>query len=379
MQRLLHWIHHFLHSRFWELIVKEKAQLLRNRQLLVMLVFPPTIQLCVYAYVLSPEVQNLPIGIVDQAKVVASRELISALTENKVFVVKAYRDSQKEIGELLQQGKITAAVIIPPEFNRDLHRVKTGHIQVLIDGVDAYTAGIASGYIQQILMAYSNRFLQGAPRRPGVVPQIMYFYNRGLVGSWFFVPGVMGTILTFTSSLSAAVESVREKDTGTLEQLLMTPASSLEILIAKVIPLFILLMGVVFLSLAIGHFMFQVPFRGSLLLFTVLSGFFVVIEIGIGILLGTLSENKPQVILTAFFINLPMILLSGALTPIESMPLLFRIIAQFNPLSHYIIINRGILLKGVGLDILWPHALTLICFAIVVFSISSWRYRAQLR
>jgi len=364
-------------SRLWKLILKEKSQLLRNRELMLLLMFQPTVQLCIFAYVLSPEIHTLPMGIVDQSKVLASRELISALTENKVFIATTYQENQKQVGELLQQGKIESAVVIPPEFNRDLHRVKKGHVQILIDGVDAYTAGIANGYIAQIINQFNRRLIPDSPK-PAVTPQIIYFFNPGLLGSWFFVPGVMGTILTLSSSLAAAVESIREKDTGTLEQLLMTPASSREILTAKVIPLFILLMGVVHLSLIVGNFIFHVPIKGSLLLFTLLSGIYITIEIGIGILLGTISQNKTQVILTAFFINLPMVLLSGAITPLESMPLFFRTVAQFNPLSHFIIINRGILLKGVGLDVLWPHALLLMFFALIIFSLSSRRYRSQL-
>lgn len=364
-------------NRFIALGEKEIRQLLRNKQLLFLLVFPPTIQLCLYGLILSPDVTQVKLGVVDQSKIQASRELISALTENKVFIVDRYVDSQKDLGKLVQQGTISAGLNIPPEFGRDLHRDKGAKVQILVDGVDAYTAGIASSYIGQILYEY-NRSLLYANIPDPITPQIIFLYNPGLISSWFFVIGVMGLILTFTSSLASSVESIREKETGTLEQLLMTPASSLEILLAKISPLFILLMGTVTTSLIVATAVFKIPFRGNILLFLILSAMYLVIGISIGLLIGTISQTKEQSILTGFFVNLPMVILSGAITPIESLPAFFRYLTYLNPLSHYITIIRGIILKGVGLKILWANVLALVLFAVILLTISAHRYRSQL-
>jgi ABC-2 type transport system permease protein len=171
---------------------------------------------------------------------------------------------------------------------------------------------------------------------------------------------------------------VREKDTGTLEQLLMTPAAGWEILLSKVVPLFVLLMGDVLLALTIGRSVFGVPFRGSFLLFMGLSGLYVFVGIGVGIMLATICQSQQQVVLTTFFINLPMVQLSGAIAPIETMPHFFQVLSLLNPLRHYIAIIRGILLKGVGLEALWVHALVLGGFAFILLAISTNRFRHQL-
>lgn len=364
-------------SRFRALAVKEITELLRNKQFLFILLFPPTIQLCLYGFILSPEVKSIKIGVVDNAKVLESREFISALSENKVFIVDRYLNSQSELGKLVENGKLSAGLVIPPEFPRDLRRGKTVNVQFFVDGVNAYIAGIASGYIGLITYNFNLREFP-ANVSPVINPQIYFVYNPGMVYSWFYVLGVMGMILTLTSSLSSSVESIREKASGTLEQLLMTPASSLEILLAKIIPIFILLNGVVITALIISQLVFDVPVRGSILLFLLLSGLYLIIGISTGLLLGTIAQNNMQVILTGFFINLPIIILSGAITPIESMPVFFRYITLLNPLRHYIVIIRGILLKGVGLEILWPEVLALLIFAIVLLAISSYKFRSQL-
>lgn len=376
-------IEHFINlnpdvkSRFFGLGFKEVTQLLRNKQLLFLLVFPPTIQLCLYGLILSPDVKNVKLGVVDHANIQASRELVAALVENDVFKITKYVNSQQAVGQLVQQGAISTGLVIPPEFKRNLHRDKPAKVQFLIDGVDAYTAGIAASYVGQILVEY-NKQLMTFNNKPLIIPEVIFLYNPGLKSSWFFVIGVMGLVLTFTSSLASSVESIREKDTGTLEQLLMTPASSLEILLAKILPLFILLMGTVATSLFVATVVFSIPLRGSLLLFLILSAIYLIIGISIGLLIGTISQTKQQAILTGFFVNLPMVILSGAITPIESMPAFFRYLTFFNPLSHYISILRGIMLKGVGLDILWVNIIALIFFAIILLTISAERYRSQL-
>jgi ABC-2 type transport system permease protein len=364
-------------NRFFALARKEITQLLRNKQLLFLLVFPPTIQLCLYGLILSPDVKNVKLGISDQANILASRELISSLTANNVFVAKYYVNSQEYLGQLVQNGKISAGIYIPPEFSRDLHRDKPANVQIMIDGVDAYTAGIASAYISQILLLYNQKYFTSGTYNP-ISTQVIFLYNPGLKSSWFFVLGVMGLVMTFICSIASSVESIREKDTGTLEQLLMTPASSFEILLAKILPLFVLLMGTLTISLVVATALFRIPFRGSLLLFLALSAIYITIGISIGLLVGTVSQTKEQAIMIGFFVNLPMVILSGAITPIESMPAFFRYAALLNPLRHYVTIIRGIILKGIGLKILWINVFILIIFAVVLLTISARRYRSQL-
>lgn len=366
-----------LNSRLWSLAVKEINQILRDKSLLFFLVFPPTIQLLIYGFALNPDVKYLKLGIVDYAQTYESRELASALTENNIFALEENLINEKKLDEDVREGQLTVGLVIPPDFQRKLSQEKTAEVQVLIDGVDANTAGIASGYIKQILEHY-NRRLDPSQLLPLVQPKTQFLYNPGLTGSWFFVPGMMGVVLTLISSLVSAGTLIREKDSGTIEQLLMTPAGAWEILAAKIIPLFVLLMGDVGIALLVASLVFHVPCRGNLLLFLALSGLYIFVGMGIGIMLATIARTQQQAFLISFFINLPLIQLSGAIAPVESMPLFFQYLSLLNPLRHYVKIVRGIMLKGVGLEVLYPQAIALLFFATVILSISISRFRRQL-
>ncbi len=362
-------------SPFWALLRKEINQILRNKQLIVLLIVPPTLQLLLYGFALNPDVHNLKLGVIDYANVEESRELVLAMTSNRIFTIESVPTSEKELSRQVEEGKLNVGVVIPPEFPRRLAQ-NSAEIQVFIDGVDANTAGIATGYMNQIIQQYNSRL---APNQIiPVSPQVVFLYNPGLTSSWFFVPGVMGLVLTLIGTLVSAVTVVREKDTGTLEQLLMTPAANWEILLAKIVPLAFLLMGDVMLALTLGRLVFGLPFRGTFLLFFALSSMYVFVGISLGIMLATISGSQQQVVLTSFFINLPMVQTSGAIAPIEAMPPFFQVLSLLNPLRHYITIVRGILLKGVGLDVLWMHVLALIGFAVVLLTISINKFRSQL-
>jgi ABC-2 type transport system permease protein len=377
MNALFRVLRNLFDSRFWALVRKEINQITHNRQLIILLIVPPTVQLLLYGFALNPDVHGLQLGVVDYAQVSASRELISALTENKLFVIDHYPSNEKQLAQLVETGQLTAGMVIPPDFYRQIAAGATADIQIFIDGVDANTAGIASGYIAQTINRY-NRHLAGVQSSPPVTAQSVFLYNPGLKSSWFFVPGVMGLVLTLIGTLVSAITVVREKDTGTLEQLLMTPAAAWEILLAKIVPLFLLLMADVLLALSLGTVVFGLPFRGSFLLFMGLSGIYLFVGISLGIMLATVSVSQQQVVLTAFFINLPLVQTSGAIAPIETMPLFFQILSLLNPLRHYIAITRGILLKGVGLEVLWLHVLALVTFAVVLLTISIYKFRSQL-
>jgi ABC-2 type transport system permease protein len=370
----------FLESRFWALMLKEIQQIFTSKELIFLLIFPPTIQLLIFGSALSPDVDRLSLGLLDYANSRESRELVAAFAENRIFQVKSAPDSQNILNQQVRTGEIDVGLVIPPEFNRDLSSEKTAEVQVIIDGVDANTAGIAQGYINQIVDQYSQKLRcqdVNCPPTP-VQPQVRFLYNPGLISSWFFVPGVIGIVLTLTGSLVSSITLIREKDVGTLEQLLMTPAAEWEILLAKIVPLFILLMGDVLLASGISRLVFNLPFRGNFGLFLLLSGLYLFVCIGLGILLATLSRTQQQVILTSFFFNVPIIQLSGAIAPIESMPSVFRFLSFFDPLRHYVAINRSLILKGVGLEGIWHDAIALLIFAALLLTISIKRFRSQL-
>jgi ABC-2 type transport system permease protein len=370
-------LRHLFESRFWALTVKEIQQILQNKQAIFLLIFPPTIQLLIFGLSLSPDVNQLSLGIVDYARTQESRELVSSLTENEIFVVQSSPNRQADLAQQVQRGEIMAGLIIPVDFSRNLSKGKTAAVEVFIDGIDANTAGIAQGYIKQMVRNYNQRLNHPQPVPP-IETQVIFLYNPGLISSYFFVPGVIGLVLTLTGSLVSSVTIIREKDVGTLEQLLMTPAAGWEILLAKIVPLFVLLMGDVLLASGMARLVFHLPFVGNFLLFLLLSGLYVLVGISIGILLATLAGNQQQVILMSFFFNVPIIQLSGAIAPIESMPPFFQVLSLFDPLRHYVTIARGLILKGVGLEVLWPQAVALLVFVIVLLTVSTKRFRSQL-
>jgi len=373
IKKMIYPFKNLLQSRFWALAVKEIRQLLRNKQLLFLLLFPPTIQICLYGFVMNPDVNHLKLGIVDHLKQNSSREFISALTENKVFIPAIFTESEASLSEYVRDGKIKAGIVIPPDFQRKLNRNISAEVQVFIDGADAYTGGVAAAYIAQIINAYNF-----PENNDAVKPEIIALYNPGLVNSWFFVLGVIGTILTMVSIMSSSIQAVQEKDTGTLEQLLMTPANSFEVLLAKILPLTFLLTLMLMVSLLFAYFIFSIPFKGSLLLLIMISSVYILIGVGIGLLLSAFSPNRQQVILTSVFVALPMFNLSGAISPLESMPEFFQYLTLLNPLRYYVQIIRGIILKGQGIDTLWGNVLILFVFAAVIITVSSIKYRSQL-
>jgi ABC-2 type transport system permease protein len=366
-----------INSKLFALIIKEIRQILRNRQLIFLLLFPPTMQLLIFGLALSPDVKNLPISVVDYNQTRESWEFVSALKENDIFNFKGYQSDAKTLSQQVRQGNLSIGLIIPENFQRQIKQDKTAEIQVLIDGVDANSAGIAQGYIKQIINNY-NKKISDSHIQPLISNQVIFLYNQGLTSSWFFVPGVIGLVLTLTGILISALTVIKEKDVGTLEQLLMTPAAAWEILLAKIIPLFILLLGDLLLASALSRLVFHLPFRGNFLVFVLLSSLYIFVCIGLGILLATLVKTQQQISLLSFFFNIPIIQLSGAIAPTESMPIFFKTLSFLDPLRHYIEISRTLILKDVGIESLWPQTIALIIFAILVLSLSIFRFRRQL-
>lgn len=362
------------------LISKELRQILRDKELLMMLVVMPVMQITLYSLALSPEVEHLQLGVIDYASSPTSREFVARLVRNQVFDIVDSGGSSKALSQKVRDGQLDAGIIIPPDFERRIKSERGATVQVLLDGVDANTAGIASGYIAQILQAFNSQLSTGTQNPKELIePMVSYAYNPGLESKWFFVPGVLAMVLNLVSTLVSSAAVIREKDTGTLEQLLMTPVTSLQILIAKIVPLAIVLMMNVFISLFIAVFIYHTPFRGNLLLFLGVSLLAIIVGISLGISLAAFAANQRQSLLTSFFVNLPVIQLSGALTPIESMPDFWQKVALLDPLRYYVACVKAIMLKGVGIEAIWKDVLALLAFALVLLVASSMRFRKQLQ
>ncbi len=374
-----------LGSRFWALFKKEFAQIFRNRQLVIQLLVPPTVFLMLFGFALSPDFQNLEVGITDYSHSRASREFIEIFNQTEAFAISRYYSDQEQMSEDLATGKLTVGITIPPEFADDIARRRTAQVQALFDAVDANTASIASAYFSQLVSDYNSRQLNSrggtgstVSQRNQVQVQTSILYNPGLDASWFIVSGMFGIVLTVIGSQAAASLVVREKEAGTIEQLMMTPASNTEIILAKVCPLLILLTVDVLIALTVAKLVFGVPLRGNLLVFLIIAMLYFWVGISIGILIATYSKSEQQTQLTAFFINPPLVLLCGATTPISAMPTFVQWLTYLDPLRYFVEVCRGILLKGVGLEALWPQVLILLIFATVLMTLSIRQFRCQL-
>lgn len=372
-------------SRFWALFQKEFAQIFRNRQLVIQLLVPPTVFLMLFGFALNPNIENLKVGITDYSKSSASREFIEIFDQTKAFEISRFYLNQKDMMTDLATGKLTVAMTIPPEFADDIAKKRTTEVQALYDAVDANTASIASSYITQLVSDYnlriqnkrsgdSNTALQGNQ----VQLQTSIFYNPGLETSWFIVSGIFGIVLTVIGSQAAASLVVREKEAGTIEQLVMTPASNTEVILSKVCPLLVVLAVDVLIALGVAKFVFGIPLRGNLLVFLMVAVLYFWVGISIGILIATYSTTQQQTQLTAFFVNPPLTLLCGAMNPISSMPTFVQWLTYLDPLRYFIEVCRGVLLKGVGLETLWRQVLILLIFVTVLMTLSIRQFRRQL-
>jgi ABC-2 type transport system permease protein len=369
------------------LVGKEFAQIRRDRRLVSSLIIPPVLQLTLFGFALSPSVSNLRLGVVDESKTPESRELVSTLTESRSFRLGGYYPSAQRLGDAISRAQLDAGVVIPYHYARDLQRGSSTTVQFLLNAMNANTATIGQAYAEGVIETYNQ-----ALRRAGVQARVegngsrhgqvllmpAFLYNPGLVDSWFIATGVFGLLLILNSSLVASAAMVKEREAGTIEQLLMSPASTGEIIIAKITPLFALLSLMMLLALAVLKVVFHVPFHGSLP-FVLFGGVLCILSgISLGTVIATLSKSAQQAQLTAFFVNPPLSSLSGALNPVEAMPGWLQPLVALNPIHHFAVITRGAMLKGSGLAMLWPNVLGLLLFTLVLVGLSIWRFRRQL-
>jgi ABC-2 type transport system permease protein len=368
--------------RYVALTLKEIQQLRRNRGLLIQLLIPPTVVLVIFGFALNPKVRDLRMGVVDQSLTPQSRAFINSLTQNLSFNVTQQFIRASDAADAMNKMKIDMFIVIPPDFARNLLRQHPSNVQVVLDAVDANTANIARGYLQQGLMqalTHYNSWNGLDPSTPTGAVQVRatVLYNPGLVTPWFYVTGIMSILIFINGSLVASALAVKEKETGTIEQLLMTPAQTVEMLLAKTTPVFILLMIVLFLALLVSIVVFGLPFRGAFWLFLVSGMFASLAGIGIGVTLATVSASQQQAQLLTFFVNPPLTLISGASSPIENMPQFFQKLSYFDPLRYLVTIIRGVTIKNAPFNALWPNLAALAIFSLILFSISAWRFRKQ--
>jgi ABC-2 type transport system permease protein len=372
---MMNFFEHLFGGRLWGLVVKETKQTVRDKHLLFLLIFPPTIQLLLLGAALDPGVHDVSVGLVDHSRCVLSRSLVDTITRDKLFKIDMVAASDKALSEALQRGAVKLGVVIPPDFERNLSLAHVAPVQVLIDGTDAYSARIADGNIRKTLYEFAG---DSEPHATPVKLEVRTLFNPDLRCAWYFIPGVMGAMLTLTSTLVSSATLLREKELGTLEQLLMTPYSVSEILLAKTAPIFGLLMLDAYAAVLMGMVFFSVPFRGSLVIFSLAAALYIFVGMGLGMMLATICKTERQSHLVSFFVNIPIMQLSGAVVPFETMPELLRTAAAVNPLRYFTMIARGLLLKGADWNILYPQLAILALSAVILFLASSLSFRRQI-
>lgn len=381
----------FFSHRFRALLRKEFAQIRRDRRLAMSLILPPTIQLLLFSLVLNATVSDLKIGILDDSRTPESRDLTSTLTESKSFKLAGYYYSVDKLGDAISRGDVDAGVVIPYDYAKDLQRGQQVTVQFLLNAMNANTAAIAQGYAEGVLQSYNSEVSNGGLHarftniagtdvsRKGVARLTgAFLYNPGLVGSWFVVTGIFGLLLILNGSIVAATAMVKEREAGTIEQLLMSPAGTYEIIVAKIAPLFFLLFLMVLFATALIKIAFDIPFHGNILVLFAGAALCVLSGIGVGTVIATFTHSAYQAQLTSFFVNPLLTTASGAITPAEAIPGWLQPLVRVNPIRHFSVIARSSMIKGSGFTTLWPNFLVLSVFTVIMVSASVWRFRKQL-
>lgn len=382
-------------NRILEIIRKEFRQTLREPRMRGMLFGPPLIQLLIFGYAVNMDVDQARIAWMDQDRTPAAIELREAFTGSGRFLILATPDGEAAVQSLLDHGDVNAVVRVGPGFGRDIAMTRQAHVQVLLDGTNSNTASIIAGYAQNVIASYGRgvqleqqrmRMTQatagtGAPVGTSVgrlVTRSRVWFNPDLRSRTYYVPGVIINIITLVTLMLTAMAVVREKEIGTMEQLMVTPIRPLELILGKTLPFSLVGIIELFLVTVAAMVIFKVPMRGNALLLLFSSCLFLMSTLGAGLFISTISSTQQQAMMASFFFFMPAFTLSGFSFPVRNMPLFVQIIDYANPLRHFMVIVRDIFLKGSGLAQLWPNMIALAVFGSAILWVSALRFRKTL-
>jgi ABC-2 type transport system permease protein len=377
-------------QRLGVLIRKEATQLLRDRRLLLFILGLPIMQLILYCYAAHLTVYHLPLAVADQSRDGKSRAFVQALVNSQYFDTTLQLQSQAEVIQAIDRGEVKAGLIIPPGFASATDR-GTASVLMVLDGSD--TASVQSGYGAAALIAqdYALQLTARNVARSGVNSNVStrvstlpiaastrILYNPALIDIWFILPGLVGLILQTLAITQAALIVVRERELGTIEQILITPTRPLELMVSKIIPLLILCVVAMGSVVGIGVFWFGVPFQGSLFLYFGLALLFIASSLGLGLLLSARATTQAEATQYGLIFMLVGILMSGFMYPLNAMPAALRVVGDLFPVTYFIRISRGIFLKGVGVSFVWSDALVLVIYSLVVVVVAARSFKPRL-
>lgn len=368
------------------MIKKEFLQLLQDRRLLGMSLIAPVMQVIIFAYAANIDVNDLKIGFLDHENSVQTREIRQLFAQSGYFTLVDISQNDREIDQLLESGLVRMVIRFGDNFTDKLIKKDFAPIQLLVDGSDGNSATIAIGYAQGILNNYSQNILLDAidklGKKPNIAtidPQIRVWYNPELKSMNFMIPGILGMVILIASTITSAISIVKEKENGTLEQLIVTPIKPIQIILGKLIPFSITSSFAIFLILLVNYFILGAPVKGSYLTMAVMIYVFLTTTLGLGLFISTVSNNQQQAALTTVFILIPpFIYFSGFVFPLENMPIFIQYISAIIPLKYFLEIIRNIFLKGSGIELLWQNMVIIMLFSTVILSLAVMRFRKKL-
>jgi ABC-2 type transport system permease protein len=377
--------------RIRHIVRKEFLQAFREPRMRILLVVPPVLQLLLFGYAVNMDVDSARIGWVDLDRTPASRDLRAAFEGSGRFQIVANARNGREAQLLLDQSKAQAVITVFPHFARDLERGATTSVQVLVDGTNSNTASIVSSYAAQVIAGFSGREMtdqQNAkrvgrpeavnPGAPAVDARSRVWFNPDLRSRNYFVPGVVVNIVSLVTIMLTALAIVREKEIGTMEQLMVTPIRPLELMLGKTLPFALAGLFDVMLITGAALVIFRIPFRGNVLLMLGCACLYLLSTIGVGLFMSTISQTQQQAVMASFFFFMPAFMLSGFAFPIRNMPVGVQYLSYLDPMRYFMTIVRGVFLKGTGASVLWPQMLALLAYGLVILGLSALRFHKRL-
>lgn len=370
-------------ERIKHMLIKEFIQIFRDPKMKGVIFLMPVIQVLVFGYAVTTDVKHVATAVYDQDNSVTSRELLSRFGATEYFDMVEYIYHEGRVAELLDHGEVRAIIRIREGYGDDLRAGRTPQLQVIVDGTDSNTAGTVLDYTAEITREYSKevlstRFarLQGEPiEPPRVVLDTRPWFNANLESRNFYVPGVIAIIVMLITLMLTSMAVVREKEIGTMEQIMVTPITPAEFILGKTVPFALIGIADVILVTVVGVFWFEVPICGNLALLFVATGFYLMTTLGVGLLISTVSDTQQQAMMSTFFFYFPAVLLSGFMFPIANMPELVQWLTYLNPLRYFLVIVRGIFLKGTGPLILWPQMAALVVMGLITLWFAAKRFK----
>lgn len=368
-------------------IKKEFLQFKRDPKMFGIILIAPVVQLIFLGYAANLDIEKIKIVVFDQDKTSTSRRLVNDLTSSGYFLIQDYLNDYNSVTQYLDYNRAIVAIVIPNDFEKNLNRKETAKLQAIFDATDGNTASIAAGYLQQIILQFAKNTSFEMMHRSGnifvpignVTPEIRIWYNPTLKTRNYMVPGIVGLLLSIVTLLLTSLAVVKEKEIGTMEQLIVTPLKPYQIIIGKLVPFILLGFVSIIIVLTAMRIIFDIPVKGNIF-FLFLSAFFYILStLGLGLFVSTISKTQQQAMMIAVFaVMMPMVFLSGFAFPVENMPKIIQYISYVIPLKYFINVIRGVISKGLGFYDLWINALVLFIMGILILVLSSLRFQRRL-